>query len=251
MKNLEELAKLYRQAIEIEKESQSPRIMKLHDQTPKKYCKVSLGIVDSRKTKYLFVLANPGVAKTENEYSKRPLDNKELADNHFDKYRSMEIYMAQTEPLARKTGVYINEFSKGMKENCTMSFGVTNVSMFHSKTIKELQGSFLIEVEESFQIVGEDFRLPQLQMLIFSGVDQPYFFHKLYRVGSEVNINEPDKIGRFHFDSLWTTLKTINQRILCIFTVHLSGTRGLSTDNIRKMAQKSVELLKTENQRKA
>lgn len=257
MRNLMEL---YSEAIEIEGKSQSPRIKELRKKG--KHCKISLGIVDFSKTKYLFVLANPGVDKKEmDEYEfEYKQDVEKTVTEHRRKYNSMKTYIEicsqpgdDCERLACRLKKFITAFNDkiGVDTNEFNEFGVINTSIFHSRTTKELQESFALFVEtaESFELIRENFFRPNLKMIVFSGVDPTYFFYRLYASGSKVtNLKKKIRIGRFHFDPFWITQRA-KREVLCIFTVHLTGTRGLSTDNIQEMAGKSAELLRTKDQK--
>jgi hypothetical protein len=222
------LENLYKEAIEIEAHSQSPRIQKLHKNGQQ--CEVGVGITDPNLTQYLFVCLNPGG---------NPVSPAK-------RYTSMEQYLlAQEERLARKMKILIDAFAlkKNISppQNAYPMFGTTNISFFHSRTTRHLDESFCVEAYESLPVLKREISIPKLKALIFSGVTYEYFFYNLYKAGTQIT----DYFGKDSTPKIYSfkTQIVTGARVVCAFIRHLSGPPGLSDDAVKFFGRKLAELL--------
>lgn len=227
---MNQIENLYKEAIKIEANSQSPRIQKLHNNGQQ--CEVGVGITDSNLTQYLFVCLNPG-------------GNPALTAK---RYTSMEQYLlAKEEKLARKMKILIDAFALkkniSPQQNAYPMFGTTNISFFHSEKSGDIGESFFIEVRESLPVLLQEIAIPKLKALIFSGKHlQEYFFYTLYKEGTELTDFKPQGSKLAEIRSFKTEIVT-GAKVACAFITHLSATWGLSNNAINSIGNKLADVI--------
>lgn len=225
---------LYQKAIEIENHSRSPRIISLHSKG--KFCQVGLGTYYPESTKYMFISLNPG-----GEYF---LSEKQDAEKSALEHPNFNEYLQYTFRYAINMKKIISAFATNKNislDDATLQFGTTDLSFFHSKTSSELKESFFVEVKESLPIFLEEISIPNLGVLIFSGVPFEHFFFNLYKTGSDIIDSFHKNTSQDWIISFRTTL--INDRdYLCIFITHLSATRGLKDVSLQSIGNQFSKL---------
>ncbi len=233
--NTKDIVFFYHKAIDAEARSESPRIKLLHQQG--KHCRVSLGVTDPDRTQHLFVSRNPGQDLVQ-------LDPQTILDSVEEGY-DMARYVACSFPHARNIKKLIRAFSNKKNlafEEVVNSFGVTNLSFFHSSNTEALGESFGIEVLESIEIVLEEMAALPLVTLLLSGVSHELFALTLYRKGAPVE--DPFSIpgSRSWMYGFRTTIRT-GQVVKCVFLTHLSATRGLSNDHLTTLGENLSQIV--------
>lgn len=211
---------LYHDAYEIEAGSQSPRILKLHDQG--RGCKVRLGVTTPEQTKHIFVLYNPGgEVKTYNLPDRQDAIASSILE-HETKYPFMKNYVVCDEKLARNLKKFIEVYAVKADTDfngCVNDFGQVNTSFYPSPGLKGLPDlDYYLEIQESFSVMQDELNCKNLSSLIFSGPTIDYFFHKLYKTGAKIRIHKHSKEIKYAF----TTELTNGKKALCIFIKHLS-----------------------------
>jgi hypothetical protein len=233
------MEQLYTQAVQIEAQSVSPRILEYHQRG--KHCEVGLGITDPDLTEYLFVSLNPGAHPGTDGSIAHPQDPIGTANDH----PSMMQYLAETFPHARNVRKFIKAFAEQRGttyEEEAPKFGTTNLSFFYSKTSGVLGESFFVEIRESFPILREEVSLPKIKALIFSGVNWEHFFYSLYQPASPLT-DFQRRDGKHNWMHSFRTSLITGDHVVVAFIVHLSATRGLTNDSIASLGRGFAQIL--------
>ena len=233
------LEQLYSQAVQIECDSVSPRVLNYHQNG--RHCEVGLGISDPELTEYLFVSLNPGAHRGTDGSLGHAQDP--IATAAHDP--SMLQYLNEAFPHARNICKFIKAFAaeRGTAyEQEAPKFGTTNLSFFYSKTSGQLGESFFVEIRESFPILREEVSVPKLKALIFSGVNWEHFFYSLYQAGSAITDFKQRDGKHTWMHSFRTALVTGNNSVIA-FIVHLSATRGLTNESIVSLGRRFAQII--------
>ncbi len=206
---------LYERALQIEEQSQSPRIKAVHERGL--HCKVCLGVTDPLHTKHVFVGLNPGADETTHnpEAPSAQLSMEEYVDPKLQPFRYQKNVRAVIAAFAQSTNVPM--------EKAIPLFGAVNLSFLHSGDVAN-HISFNIEVAECEEIIQRELDLPKLQTLIFTGRRcLPLFRQSLWKNNADII---PVEVPRLEIvDPRATVFKTsllTGQLVTCLFTRHLS-----------------------------
>jgi uracil-DNA glycosylase len=103
-------------------------------------------------------------------------------------------------------------------------FGAVNFSFLHSKKVAGIFNSFDIEVKECASIFKEEIKLPELEMIIFTGrYCLPLFIHYLWKEGTEITLPESEELTKVDPNATVCTATLVtDQEVTFIFTRHLS-----------------------------
>lgn len=213
---------LYGMAYEVECNSQSGRMIELHERG--KGCRVYLGVTNPTKTKDVFVLYSPAGEPRTYDQENRKNATETSARGHVNNYLSMADYLQRDERLARNIKKFIEVYAdrSGIRyDECVNEFGQVNISFYPSPGVqtKDLsEVDYYIETEESYVVLKEELDLKYLRSLIFSGPSFDYFFRKIYMLGARVLFDRKTTGIKEAFRT-----KIFNGTdVLCVFIKHLS-----------------------------
>jgi hypothetical protein len=225
---------LYARAIEAEAQSASPRIRALHERG--RHCRVGLGITDERLTENLVVSRNPG-----GDFTQAAQQTVAESIDDCDMARYVALPLPHARNLRKVLGAYA-ETRVAAVEAVVNTFGVTNLSFFHSKDTASMAESFGIEVFESIETVIEEMRPLPLRTIPLSGVSYDLFALTLYQKGSPVTDHFALPGRRAWLEGFATTIRS-GQRVKCVFLTHLSAPRGLADADMEALGTDLAEVL--------
>jgi|GEM_PF-4218284 len=220
---------LYRKAIEVEGRSESPRIKLIHQNG--QHCRVGLGVTDARRTVHLFISRNPGGDFVQTAVQTIP----ESVEEDY----SMARYVASSFPhacnLRKLILAYASRKNLGY-EDVVNTFGVSNLSFFHSRNTGAMAESFGVEVIESLETVLEEIRDLPLATVLLSGISPDLYMLTLYKKGAPIQDRFSIPGSRSWITGFRTTIRT-GQVVKCAFLTHLSATRGLGNDQLKILGE--------------
>lgn len=214
MKTTARYEQLCRQALEVEKGSRSPRIREMHAKG--RHCRICLGVTDPRATRYVFVGLNPGAECTsETPECAGQLSMQEYLDPVLQPHRYQINVRLAIESFAQETGQRLSVAAP--------MFGAVNLSFLHSGSVGD-RASFELEVADCADVIGEELRLPSLEVLLFTGRRCEALFKRTHwRPGAAMkSVSMKCLLDADPRATGYRTTLASGLEATCVFTRHLS-----------------------------